>query len=149
MDEKYFTVLVDFTKAQIVQAIAMAEASNTSPHIVRVLSDFNDALGAARSEMNTILVGLTASRLNDFAEVLTKEGSLSTILEASLRSINGNAWAIANSIREWREFEQRFQSIEVDQEDVKASLGSSFKCNTRSLKGIGCCDGPRKQAPQQ
>jgi transposase-like protein len=28
-------------------------------------------------------------------------------------------------------------------------LGSSFKCNTRSLKGIGCCDGPRKQAPQQ
>jgi hypothetical protein len=29
------------------------------------------------------------------------------------------------------------------------TLGSSFKCNTRSLKGIGCCDGPRKQAPQQ
>jgi adenine-specific DNA-methyltransferase len=28
-------------------------------------------------------------------------------------------------------------------------LGSSFKCHTLSLKGIGCCDGPRKQAPQQ
>ncbi len=32
---------------------------------------------------------------------------------------------------------------------LSETLGSSFKCNTRSLKGIGCCDGPRKQAPQQ
>jgi hypothetical protein len=29
------------------------------------------------------------------------------------------------------------------------SLGSSFKSNTRSLRGIGCCDGQTKQAPQQ
>ena len=33
--------------------------------------------------------------------------------------------------------------------NIRDCLGSSFKCNTRSLKGIGCCDGPRKQAPQQ
>ena len=29
------------------------------------------------------------------------------------------------------------------------SLGSSFKCNTQSPLGIGCCDGHTKQAPQQ
>ena len=28
-------------------------------------------------------------------------------------------------------------------------LGSSFKCNTHGLQGIGCCDGQTKQAPQQ
>jgi hypothetical protein len=28
-------------------------------------------------------------------------------------------------------------------------LGSSFKCNTQSPLGIGCCDGHTKQAPQQ
>lgn len=28
-------------------------------------------------------------------------------------------------------------------------LGSSFKCNTQSPQGIGCCDGQTKQAPQQ
>ena len=28
-------------------------------------------------------------------------------------------------------------------------LGSSFKCNTHGPKGIGCCDGQTKQAPQQ
>ena len=28
-------------------------------------------------------------------------------------------------------------------------LGSSFKCNTHSPQGIGCCDGQTKQAPQQ
>jgi len=30
-----------------------------------------------------------------------------------------------------------------------AGLGSSFKCNTQSPLGIGCCDGHTKQAPQQ
>jgi len=29
------------------------------------------------------------------------------------------------------------------------SLGSNFKCNTRSPQGIGCCDGQTWQAPQQ
>jgi hypothetical protein len=29
------------------------------------------------------------------------------------------------------------------------TLGSSFKCNTQSPLGIGCCDGHTKQAPQQ
>jgi choline-glycine betaine transporter len=29
------------------------------------------------------------------------------------------------------------------------SLGSSFKCNTQSPLGIGCCDGHTNQAPQQ
>jgi len=29
------------------------------------------------------------------------------------------------------------------------SLGSSFKCNTQSPLGIGCCDGHTKQAPQR
>jgi homoserine O-acetyltransferase len=29
------------------------------------------------------------------------------------------------------------------------NLGSSFKCNTQSPLGIGCCDGHTKQAPQQ
>ena len=28
-------------------------------------------------------------------------------------------------------------------------LGSSFKCNTQSPLGIGCCNGHTKQAPQQ
>jgi hypothetical protein len=28
------------------------------------------------------------------------------------------------------------------------SLDSSFKCNTQSPLGIGCCDGHTKQAPQ-
>jgi len=28
-------------------------------------------------------------------------------------------------------------------------LGSSFNCNTQSPKGVGCCDGQTKQAPQQ
>ena len=31
----------------------------------------------------------------------------------------------------------------------KHGLGSSFKCNTQSPLGIGCCDGHTKQAPQQ
>jgi hypothetical protein len=37
----------------------------------------------------------------------------------------------------------------LDYSAVGKSLGSGFKCNTRSLKGIGCCDGPTKHAPQQ
>jgi hypothetical protein len=32
---------------------------------------------------------------------------------------------------------------------TNAYLGSSFKCNTQSPLGIGCCDGHTKQAPQQ
>ena len=32
---------------------------------------------------------------------------------------------------------------------ASAGLGSSFKCNTQSHLGIGCCDGHTKQAPQQ
>jgi hypothetical protein len=32
---------------------------------------------------------------------------------------------------------------------LKGGLGSSFKCNTQSPLGIGCCDGHTKQAPQQ
>ena len=32
---------------------------------------------------------------------------------------------------------------------LRHSLGSSCKCNTLALLGIGCCDGPTKQAPQQ
>ena len=48
---------------------------------------------------------------------------------------------------------EALQGTGIDPEAVAArmreGLGSSFKCNTRSLKGIGCCDGPRKQAPQQ
>ena len=31
----------------------------------------------------------------------------------------------------------------------QGALGSSFKCNTQSPLGIGCCDGHTKQAPQQ
>ena len=31
----------------------------------------------------------------------------------------------------------------------QGSLGSSFKCNTQSPLGIGCCNGHTKQAPQQ
>jgi hypothetical protein len=33
--------------------------------------------------------------------------------------------------------------------DVRETLGSSFKCNTRSPRGVGCCDGQTKQASQQ
>ena len=34
-------------------------------------------------------------------------------------------------------------------EKIREILGSSFKCNTQSPLGIGCCDGHTKQAPQQ
>jgi hypothetical protein len=32
---------------------------------------------------------------------------------------------------------------------ISVFLGSSFKCNTQSPLGIGCCDEHTKQAPQQ
>ena len=37
----------------------------------------------------------------------------------------------------------------ADMLTVNESLGSNFKCNTRSPQGIGCCDGQTWQAPQQ
>jgi hypothetical protein len=37
----------------------------------------------------------------------------------------------------------------MDKIKTYRSFGSSFKCNTQSPLGIGCCDGHTKQAPQQ
>jgi hypothetical protein len=41
------------------------------------------------------------------------------------------------------------EPVQSELDEHKKSLGSSFKCNTRSPQGIGCCDGQTKQAPQQ
>jgi hypothetical protein len=39
---------------------------------------------------------------------------------------------------------QRDRSAEAIVSDVQGSLDSSFKCNTQSPQGIGCCDGQTK-----
>jgi hypothetical protein len=46
-------------------------------------------------------------------------------------------------------YDYDFIILDLDSFREIETLGSNFKCNTRSPQGIGCCDGQTKQAPQQ
>jgi len=49
----------------------------------------------------------------------------------------------------WRSANADLSNIQNLAHTIGMVLGSSFKCNTQSPLGIGCCDGHTKQAPQQ
>jgi hypothetical protein len=46
-------------------------------------------------------------------------------------------------------FTKELENVDSYFNSSREGLGSSFKCNTQSPLGIGCCDGHTKQAPQQ
>ncbi|WP_083906792.1 glycosyltransferase family 2 protein [Octadecabacter arcticus] len=60
---------------------------------------------------------------------------------------NGSTDLTLDIIRPWVESGQA--KIISLTKPARQRLDSSFKCNTQSPLGIGCCDGHTKQAPQQ
>ena len=79
------------------------------------------------------LTGAAATTLTTLADASTVEGvtSATTAFINALVALEGTITSLDSII------------------GTGETLGSSFKCNTQSPLGIGCCDGHTKQAPQQ